>query len=46
MEKIINFLKEFFSKDYWVKDFPKDRYHPHDECFMCNRESCEGCPFE
>ena len=24
--------------------FPQDNYHPHPECFMCNDESCVGCP--
>lgn len=21
-----------------------DNYHPHPECFLCDEESCVGCP--
>lgn len=27
-----------------AEPFPQDDYHPHPECFMCNDESCIGCP--
>lgn len=40
MKKLINFIKAVFTKDYWVQEFP-DIYD--DECFMCNKGSCEGC---
>ena len=27
-----------------AEPFPQDNYHPHPKCFMCNDESCVGCP--
>lgn len=38
--KLINFLKSVFTKKFWVSEFPNV---PDDECFMCNKQTCEGC---
>jgi hypothetical protein len=39
--KLINFLRSIFTKKFWVSEFPNI---PDDECFMCNKQTCEGCP--
>ena len=41
--KLINFLKEIFTKKYWIDDFPES--HPHPEYFMCNKTCCKGCEY-
>ena len=40
MKKLIDFVKDVFTKEFWVSEFP-DSYA--DECFMCNESSCENC---
>ena len=41
MKRIISLLSSVFSKKFWVSEFPNI---PDDECFMCNNQTCEGCP--
>ena len=41
MFRLIKFIKEVFTKDFWLQEFP-DYYPP--ECLDCNKGSCEGCP--
>jgi hypothetical protein len=38
--KLIKLIMSIFTKDFWVKEFPY-----HDECFVCNKISCEDCPY-
>ncbi len=42
MKKLINFVKEVFTKEFWVKEFPE---YYHEECSMCHKTSCKGCPY-
>jgi hypothetical protein len=43
MKKLFQFVKEIFTRDYWIKNVPSEY---HEECFMCNKPSCnKSCPF-
>ena len=37
---IVNFIKSVFTKEFWAKEFNDI---PSNECFNCNKGTCEGC---